>query len=101
MVAIYKGANSIKTVDGVMVLNLYKLLMMLYICTKLQENISKDFDVTCLLKYTKGHNSVKSVGVVMELVLYISSDNALYLHQVWQKYLKRFQKFRPRQKGRR
>ena len=35
------GHNSIKTVNGVMVLNLSYHLMMHYICTKFQENISK------------------------------------------------------------
>ena len=38
-----KGHNSIKTVNGVMVLILSYHLMMLYICTTFQENISKDF----------------------------------------------------------
>ena len=45
-------------------------LMMLYICTKVQENISKGYRVAvCILKYSKGHNSVGSVGGNMELVL--------------------------------
>ena len=33
-----KGHTSVKTVDGIMILNLYHL-MMLYIYTKFQENI--------------------------------------------------------------
>ena len=28
----------------------------------------------CILKFTKGHNSIKSVGEVTVLVLYTSSD---------------------------
>ena len=40
-----KGHNSIKTIDGIMVRYLISihLLMMLNICTKFQENISKGF----------------------------------------------------------
>ena len=38
-----KGHNSVKTVDGVMVLIFAYCLVMLYIYTKFQENISKDF----------------------------------------------------------
>ena len=40
-----KGYKSVKTVDGIMVLNLYIFLIMLYICTKFQGNISKGFTV--------------------------------------------------------
>ena len=40
-----KGHNSLKTVVGVMVLNLNTHLMVLYICTKFQENISKGFTI--------------------------------------------------------
>ena len=43
----------------------------------------------CILKFTKGHNSIKSVGGVTVLVLFTSSDNALYLYQVLSKYLRR------------
>ena len=32
----------------------------------------------CILKFAKGHNSVKSIGEVMVLGLSTSSDNALY-----------------------
>ena len=32
----------------------------------------------CILKFAKRNNSVKSVGGVMVLVLFTSSDNALY-----------------------
>ena len=64
--------------------------MTLYICTKFQENISKGFRVLCrhILKFTKGHNSIKNVDGVMVLVLCILPDNALYLSQVLRKYLK-------------
>ena len=41
-----KGHNSAKTVNGAMVLSSAHLLMMLYICTKFQENISQGFRVT-------------------------------------------------------
>ena len=49
------------------------------------------------IKFTKGHNSVKSVGGVKVLVLRTSSHNALYLYQGLQKYLKGFQSYRPGQ----
>ena len=35
----------------------------------------------CILKYAKGHNSVKSIGGVMVLDLSTSSDNALYWYR--------------------
>ena len=58
-------------------------LMMLYICTKFQENISKGFRVIkSILKFSKGHNSVNSEGGVMALVLSTLSDGVLYLYQV-------------------
>ena len=38
-------------------------------------------------QFTKRHNSVKSVGCVVVLVLCISSDNTLYLYQVSMKCL--------------
>ena len=44
----------------------------------------------CILNFTKGHNSVKSVGGVQVFLLCTSLDNALYLYQVLQKYLKGF-----------
>ena len=43
------------------------------------------------IKFTKGHNSVKSIDGVKVLVLCTSSDNAFYLYQVLPKYLKGFQ----------
>ena len=59
-------------------------LMTLYICTMFQENIYKGFRVIeqYILKFTKGHNSIKNVGGVTVFVLCTSPDNALYLRQV-------------------
>ena len=63
--------------------------MMLYICTKFQENISKSFsyqkDAVCILKFSKGHNPVNSEGGVMALVLSTLTDGVLYLYQVLSK----------------
>ena len=39
-------------------------------------------DAVCILKFSKGHNSVNSVDVVMALVLFTLSDSVLYLYQV-------------------
>ena len=47
----------------------------------------------CILKFAKGQNYVESVGGVMILVQYTSSENALYLYQVLSKYLKGFQSY--------
>ena len=44
-------------------------------------------------KFTKGHNSVKTVDGVMVLNLCTSSDGALYLYQVSRKYLTGFQSY--------
>ena len=44
-------------------------------------------------KFTKGHNSVKTVDGVMVLNLCTSSDDALYLYQVSRKYLTGFQSY--------
>ena len=41
-------------------------------------------------KFTKEHNSVKTVDGVMVLNLHTSSDGALYLYQVSRKYLPGF-----------
>ena len=76
-----KGYNSMKTVDGVKVLKL---------CTSSDEieylhHVSRKYltgfqsysaDAICILKFTKGRNSVKSVGGVMVLVQSTLSDNA-------------------------
>ena len=43
--------------------------------------------MVCILKFSKGHNSVKSVGGAMVLVLSTLSDSVLYLYQVLSKYL--------------
>ena len=60
--------------------------MVLYICTKFHENISKDLELLrehdFLIKFSKGLNSVKNVRGVTVLVIYTSSDDALYLYQV-------------------
>ena len=77
--------------------------MMVYICTKFLDNISKGFsyraDANCILKFAKGHNSVKSVGGVLVLFSYTSSDklNAIHLYQILLKYLIRFQSYGPGQ----
>ena len=52
-------------------------LMTFYICTKFQENISMGLLSRHLLKFTKGHNSIKNVGRVTVLVLRTLPDNAL------------------------
>ena len=61
--------------------------MLLYICIQFHENISKGFRAIEVLLFpysgfSKGHNSVKSVGRVMVLVLCILSDLSLYLYKV-------------------
>ena len=42
-------------------------------------------DAVCILKFSKGHNFVNSLGGVMALVLSTLSDNVLYLSQVLSK----------------
>ena len=69
--------------------------MLLYICIKFHENISKGFKAIegLLFPYSgfsKGHNSVKTVG---RSVLCILSDFALYLYKVSWKYLKGFPRY--------
>ena len=59
---------------------------MLYICTKVHENISKGFRVTELIqflisKFSKRHRSVENICGVMILVLNTFSDHALYLYK--------------------
>ena len=46
-----------------------------------------------LLKFLKGHNSVKNVGGAMVLNLCILSHGALYLYQVSRKYLEGFMSY--------
>ena len=38
-------------------------------------------DAVCILKFSKGHNYVNSVGGVMALVLSTLSDGVLYLYE--------------------
>ena len=47
----------------------------------------------CIWKFTKGHNSLKTVDGVKVLTLYITSDGALYLYQVSRKYLDGFHSY--------
>ena len=47
-----------------------------------------------ILKFTKGHNSIKNVDRVMVLDLCSSSGDALYLYQIWLEYLEGFQSYR-------
>ena len=39
-------------------------------------------DPISIVKFAKGHNSVKNVGGVMVLVLCMSFDDALYLYKI-------------------
>ena len=66
-------------------------LMMLYICTKFCESISKGIRVIDLYIrvddrvvaiYKGGHNYAKTVDGVTVLILFTSSGVALYLYQV-------------------
>ena len=50
-------------------------------------------DAVCILKLSKGHNPVNSVGGVMALVLSTLSDGVLHLYQVLSKYLVGFQSY--------
>ena len=95
-----KGHNSIKTVDGVTVLNSAQLYIVPSF-KKISQTVSQLLS-RCHLhtEIFKGHNSVKNVDGAMILVLCTSSDNALYLYQVLPKYLKGFQSNRPKQQGR-
>ena len=87
MVAIDKWHNSVKTVDGVMVLNLVtssdNALYLYQVSRKYLKGFQRyQEDAVCILKFSKGHNSVNSVGGVMALVLSTLSDGVLYLYQV-------------------
>ena len=44
-------------------------------------------DAICILKYAKGHNSVKNIGGVMVFVLSTLSEHALCLYHILSKYL--------------
>ena len=50
-----------------------------------------------MLKFSKGHSSVNSVGGVMVLVLSSSTASVLYLYLVLSKYLIGFQSYGPEQ----
>ena len=87
MPEIKKENNSAKNVSGVPVLISAKWLVMLYICTKFRENISKRYqsyraDTISILKITKENNSAKNVGRATVVNLCMSSGHALYLCQV-------------------
>ena len=61
--------------------------MLLFICIKFHENISKGFTVIeglifLFSGFSKGHNSVNTVSRVMVLTLCISSNHASYLYKV-------------------
>ena len=67
------GHNSVKTVDGVMVLNLCTssddVLYLYQVSRKYLTGFqSYRADAICILKFAKGQNSVKNVGGVMVLV---------------------------------
>ena len=51
--------------------------------------------MVCILNFSKGHNSVNSVGGVTVL-LSTSSYSVLYLYQVLSKYLIGFQSYGPK-----
>ena len=57
-------------------------LLKLYICTRFCENISMCLDTISIVKFKKGHNSVKNVGGDMVLALCMSFDDVLYLFKV-------------------
>ena len=85
-----KGQNSLKSVDRDMVLNLCispdDALYLYQVSRKYLKGFqSYQEDAVCILKFSKGHNSVKSVGGIMALVLFTLSDGVLYLYQVFSK----------------
>ena len=41
--------------------------------------------MVCILKFSKGHNSVNSVDGIMALILSTLSDDVLYLYQILSK----------------
>ena len=70
-----------------MVLVLCLFLMLFYICIKFHENMSKGFRAIegllfPLSGFSTEHNSVKTIGRVLVLVLCILSALALYLYKV-------------------
>ena len=85
--------NYVKTIDRVMQpfsAHFCHHLMTLSICTNFQENIPRVSELLSghILKFTKGHNSIKNISWVTVLVLSTWPDNALYFSQVLRKYLK-------------
>ena len=95
MVGIYKGHNSIKTVDGVIVLNLYTLsddaLYLYHVSRKYLTGFQSYWaDAICVLKFAKRHISIKHVDGDMVLILSTMIDEVLYLYQVLSKYLIEF-----------
>ena len=52
------------------------------LCKYLKGFESSCADTISIMKFAKGHNSVKNVGGVMVLVLCMSLDDALYLNKV-------------------
>ena len=56
-------------------------------------------DAVCIMKFSKRHNSVNSVGGVMVLVLSTLSVSVLYLYQALSKYLIGFHSYGPEQQG--
>ena len=87
-----KGHNSVKTVNGVMVLNLCISSDDALYLYQLSRKYLKEFqsyreDAVSILKFSKEHNYVCSVGGVMAPVLSMLSDDVLYLYQVLSKYL--------------
>ena len=73
--------------------------MVLYLCTSSDDalylyHVSRKYlkgfqsyqeDAVCILKFSKGHNSVNSEGGVMALVLSTLSEGVLCLYQVLSK----------------
>ena len=82
-----KEHDSIKNIDGVRVLNLCTssddALYLYQVSRKyLKRFQSYSANTISLLKFSKGHNSIKNVDGVTPLNLCISSDDALYLYQL-------------------
>ena len=71
---------------------------MLYIFTKFHKKIFQEFksykvDMISILKFTKGHYSIKNVGRALVLYVCSSSNDTLYLYKVSLSYLKGFQSY--------
>ena len=78
-----KGPTFVKKVAAVTVLA-FCTLTMLYIYIEFCENFSKDLltylaDMIFTWKFSKWHNSVKTVGGVTVLIFLQFADSALYL----------------------